>query len=779
MGAADIAAAVAGFATTSVAVGGGTTFSVQGGVDVATGNTKMYLGDTLTKSGLKTTITRTNLPDVLPQGTFYDNGGTSYTYNQYITFGAGTAEFGTSGGDLADPKLYINTQTSTSTPIFNITVVFNKILNLSSADVRGQPITLFGKDYTIGSDSVYDGTGTKLILFGGGGSTQVIAEGQEVTMSAAGVDHKVKVIGVSSTTQAVVSIDGVTQTVTKGQTKTIGGISVYTKDIYFFQKEAQVSQVELSLGASKLILENANPVKTGQTEDTVDGTLVTLTGSTTGSQGISKLDISVTAKDSSHDSIASDALFTDPVFGAIKLAFGGLNLGTTDQITIDNAGTTQASLKFTDYRGNEKTIYWAYAAASLPFNAQLNDSSTRAYHVLENETVFKNDYVLLAPSQESEFGHIFQYTTASSIGSTGAYMELKDVISGDTTRIYLNDPGQATATFYVDGQPYYVKNVTSSAQTFAFSWGAGAGVGVAGNRTVFPLIKAKNGEYVTLLKNQSISNNGYTGLYYQFPGDTAYYNVSNLTTSVAVGRFTYMLAPGASSSVIYAINQTSGGTGAVSLTAAPAVLIYEEKGKDLTSDSDRQDGIIVTVADGGGASVDMTVQTPVLTAATSYSGTQTTDNSVTEYYDRYGAHVKYDTDGQGLVVVDYPDDQATVMAGIGSNPTFSTAAGTTGTVKQAVQIKNPVTKLDSEVSTTSLNSDLILLGGPCANTLVAQLLSSDNITCNSWPYTTGLIKEVASAFGSTHKALIVAGTQGTDTRALAAKVMQGTLSFST
>lgn len=399
LGAADIAAAVAGFATTPITVGSGTTVSVSGGVDVATGNTKVYFGDTLTKSGLKTTITRTNLPDLLAQGTFYDNPGTSYTYNEYVTFGAGTITFGTSGGDLTDPKLYIDTGTSTATPIFNMTVVFNKILNVSSADVRGQAIKLFGKDYTIGSDSVYDGTGTKLVLFGGGGSSQVIAEGQEVVMSAAGVDHKVKLLGVSSATQAVVSIDGQTQTVTRGQTKVIGGISVYTKDIFYYTKEAQISQVELSLGASKVILENGAAVKTGQTEDTIDGTLVTLTGSTTGSQGISKLDVSITAKDSSHDSIIAGDSFTDPVFGAIKLAFGGLNVGTTDTITVDNAGTTQASLKFTDYRGNEKTIYWAYAAASLPFVAQLNDSSTRAYRVIEGDTVYKNDYVLLAPSR--------------------------------------------------------------------------------------------------------------------------------------------------------------------------------------------------------------------------------------------------------------------------------------------------------------------------------------------------------------------------------------------
>lgn len=342
-------------------------------------------------------------------------------------------------------------------------------------------------------------------------------------------------------------------------------------------------------------------------------------------------------------------------------------------------------------------------------------------------------------------------------------------MSLDTTRIYLNDPGLASATFYVDGQPYYVKNVTSSAQTFQFTWGTGASAGTAGNVTAFPLIKAKNGEYVTLLKNTSMGSTA--GLYYQLPGDTTYHRILNSTTSEPAGRMTYTFTAGATFATLIAVN-------GVNLSAAPAVLTYEEKGKDLASGSDVQDAIIVTVADGSGSGVDMTIQAPTLTAATSQSGTQQTDNSVTEYYDRYGTHVKYDTDGQGLVVIDYPDDQGTAMVGAGSDPKFSTATGTAGTVNKAVPIKSPIAKLDSEISTASLNTDLILLGGPCANTLVAQLLSPDNITCNSWTYQTGLIKEVASAFGSTHKALIVAGTQGTDTRALAAKVMQGTLAFS-
>ena len=771
LGAADIAAAVAGYATTSVTIGGGTSVSVADGIDLASTNTKIYFADALTKAGIKSTLTNTNLPTLLAKGTFYDGAGTSYSYNQYINFGAGTVTFGTSGGDLTDPKLYLDTGTSTTSPLFNLSVVFNKILNLTSTDVRGQTIELFGKTYTIGSTSNYVSGTHQLILFGGGGNTQTISEGAEVDMSVSGVTHKVKVIGVSSTSVAVISIDGTSKEVTEGNTYTIAGVDVYIDSVYYFGKETQLSQVKLSLGSSKLTLVNGAAVKTGQTEDTIDGTLVTLTG--TDDQGISKLDISITAKSTSDDSVAAGSAFTDPVFNALKVAFGGLATGVTDSIVVDNSGTTGANVKFTDYRGNEKTLTWIYAAPTGTFTAQLNDTSTRAYHVIENETVSKNDYILIAPSQESEFGHIMQYTSASSIGSTGAYIELKDVISGDTSRIYLTT-GNTAATFYIDGQQYFTKAIDTTAQTFSFTWGDGASAGVYGSkRMAFPLIKLKNGEYITMVKSAALAN-----ATYELPGNTST-TLNGVMTTSAAGRIDYKFSTGASATLT-AIN-ISGGAG-VALTAAPALLIFEEQGKDANN-NDVKDAIFVTVADGSGTNTDVTIQTPTLTSASASSFyAQQTDNSVSEAYDRYGTYVKYDSDSQGLVTIAYPDDQAISMVAAGTNPTFSTA-GVGGTYEAAVKIKNPVAKFDNEVSTGALSADLILIGGPCANSLVATLLSSESTTCTTdangflTKYPNGLIKEVSNAFGSGHKALIVAGTNGAGTRALAARVMSGTLTY--
>jgi S-layer protein (TIGR01564 family) len=126
---------------------------------------------------------------------------------------------------------------------------------------------------------------------------------------------------------------------------------------------------------------------------------------------------------------------------------------------------------------------------------------------------------------------------------------------------------------------------------------------------------------------------------------------------------------------------------------------------------------------------------------------------------------------------------------IGSNPVITTVAGAGGgTYNEAIPITNPIAKFASEVTADStLDKNIVLVGGPCVNTIVKTLLDEDwNTTdsCNYWLNThetlktagNGMLKIVEDVFGSGQKALIVAGTQGVDTRNLIAnKVIKPTV----
>jgi hypothetical protein len=778
VGAADIAAAVAGYATTDVTVGGGTTVSVSGGADITTTNTKIYLGDNVGKDGLKSTVTSQYLPELLASGTFSDDTGEEYQYDQYInlaggdaynvvTFGDSNADGLVPGGASGDPALYINLSTSSAQPIYNLTVVFNKVLNITDENVRGNTITIFGKTYTVGSQSSTYSSPMKLELFGGA-DTQTLSEGDSAEVTIEGSTHTVSLIGVSDTTTAVISVDGQTKEVHQGISYRIANVDVYIDSVYFFMKEGQVSQVKLSLGSSKVVLESGAAVKVGQSEETIDGTLVALTGSQ--AQGLSKIEIAVGATASDEDWITPEVPFEDPVFGGFKVAFGGLTRGTTETLIIDNSGNTGATVKFTDSRNNEKTLNWIYTQTSA-FNPQLNHSTDYAYVVKEGDTVKKNDYVLLAPAQESEFGHIMQYRSASSIGNSNAYIELQDVMSGQNTKIYLTDAGYASGTFYLDGNEYHVKNISSTAQTFQFTWGSGSSAGDDGDKVmVFPLIQTQNGAYMTFIKSLALANDTY-----ELPGNTAALIGSSNTTQAA-GRLTYTFAGGGG-----ATNTLTNITG-MELESAPAILLYEEKGKD-PSDTEVQDAVLATVSQSGTVpNAKVSIASPTLTAVVQLQDPQETDPSVTEYYDRYGTYIKWDSDNEGYMEIQYPDDQSVAMVGIGASPSFGTAAGGS-TVQSATMIKNPVAKLDTEVqslvSAGTLNADVILVGGPCANKVTAEVMDIPNTKpdCYEQFTWTKLIKEYEDALVTGKKALVVAGATADDTRAAAAEVMKGTTSL--
>ena len=90
-------------------------------------------------------------------------------------------------------------------------------------------------------------------------------------------------------------------------------------------------------------------------------------------------------------------------------------------------------------------------------------------------------------------------------------------------------------------------------------------------------------------------------------------------------------------------------------------------------------------------------------------------------------------------------------------------------------ITSDVVKLDSEVTDSDKTAnDFVLVGGPCVNTLVADLATAEKFdhACDTWPGRDfGLIELVTDAFEEGNTALIIAGTRAADTD-LACRVVQ-------
>ena len=222
------------------------------------------------------------------------------------------------------------------------------------------------------------------------------------------------------------------------------------------------------------------------------------------------------------------------------------------------------------------------------------DSNAKPIHVLEGETVLKNEYVLLS---QGDFARMFQVTDINNVADTSSAdgsVTLTDVFDGSTVKVSLEAPNYMNASnFYVDGQRYYVNaSGTGSSAAAIFTWGTSAAVLNNGSaRMVFPQLLGKNGEGITFLTNVSIPMNTTIEL----PGGGVGTTFATTSTALALspasirgqvitaGRVDYHLNFSSNNATATINNVCGTGTSnCINLTDGyPGVLIVEEKGKNL------------------------------------------------------------------------------------------------------------------------------------------------------------------------------------------------------
>ncbi|MFH1832459.1 MAG: hypothetical protein ABH827_06725, partial [bacterium] len=115
------------------------------------------------------------------------------------------------------------------------------------------------------------------------------------------------------------------------------------------------------------------------------------------------------------------------------------------------------------------------------------------------------------------------------------------------------------------------------------------------------------------------------------------------------------------------------------------------------------------------------------------------------------------------LTIDWPEDERTALVFVTSGATATTASG--GSLASVTIID--ATKLDSEVTSVSAQN-LITVGGPCVNTVSAELLGNPSNCAEGFSPGKARIKLFENANGNL--AMLVAGYSGADTR-LAGKVV--------
>ncbi|UCD03998.1 MAG: S-layer protein [Candidatus Woesearchaeota archaeon] len=799
-GAIDISATLSQQATTTYTTTT-TTTTVSGGVNLASGDDKVFYGDQLGDAGL-TSLTDADFATILADGTFTDDAGTDYDFTQKIDIGTETFAnfgFGTSGNDLDDPMLLINLGTVPSTPIYTFVLDFDEAVNLSATDSIGEEITMFGKTYTIGSET----TTTALQLLGGALPVS-LDWGETKTVTFEGEDYEITLVGVQdeNPNEATIRINGDSETIAQGGTKKIGGVDVYADQVNYYGLDAYPGDCIISLGADEVWLETGQEVSVGSDQDEIDNTGVNIAGDP---EDCTQIRVNVSAQDNDFDHLLVGESFTDPVFGTIKVTFADavdgptITIGTgidtnaarrTIDISAADADTLQMEL--TDSNGNSETIEWIYdedPQNSGEENIRLADSNNNSIAVVEGATLDESGgasggavYTIL--NSNAEYSGMIEIDNLDDDDCTETDLDIKDIITGDTIVDWSNQNTDATKDFSFRGKTYTV------------SCADGAGITIVDSTdtktNVFPYIELYSGydhrvaltdEIVALINaTTDYGDDNDTSLAegtYIFPtGEVdVTYNDSeaNVTegvwvetdeltlggsTNVLIGTVNYTFDCDAAAATVLC-NVSLAEPGAASAGQInPMLLIVEEQ-----DSADVANALIINVNDTGGTNDDLTVLAPFFTDAEDNQGFD--DSDLTGYIDTFGTYALLDTAGdQDIITITVPEGQ--MYASVFISPieaTTTTTASTAGVTVHSVSGVD-VAKLDTEVSDKTAKP-MILVGGPCANDLVAELAADGKFRygCVDWPGSNfGIIELAENAFGGTNVAMVVAGTTAADTR---------------
>jgi len=135
------------------------------------------------------------------------------------------------------------------------------------------------------------------------------------------------------------------------------------------------------------------------------------------------------------------------------------------------------------------------------------------------------------------------------------------------------------------------------------------------------------------------------------------------------------------------------------------------------------------------------------------------NDDLEDTYTRWGTHVEYNnpSNGQASVTLTYPKNEATADVYIASGVT-STVAGS-GEVGGLTQVEVASAVLDSEVADWKA-TNVIVVGGPCVNTVAAELMGNPADCAADFEEGKAKIK----LFEDENVALLVAGYSADDTR---------------
>jgi len=318
-----------------------------------------------------------DLTTVLADGTYEESEGNNdndVAYDQEIDFNAATATIVFEADDNAATEpagtyLFLDADVIAYTYTLDFTepVVFDDGVDADcAADLEDTSITLQGKTYTV-SDVTCDvdlGDNIVSIELLGGAVESVLDHSEAGTFTIDDVAYTLTPKIYTDEVVFTVTYGGTTEileSLADGETDTLGdGTEIGVRDILTSAKEGTPDSVRFYVGAQKLTLIDDGAVEINDDEIDDYETAVDI-NSPDGDGELNFITIAVTPEDDLW--VGTGDSWTDPVFGAWKVTFTGLEQNT-EEITA-TANDDIAKLEFTNNAGDDIELPVVYSADGL------------------------------------------------------------------------------------------------------------------------------------------------------------------------------------------------------------------------------------------------------------------------------------------------------------------------------------------------------------------------------------------------------------------------------
>ncbi len=370
-------------------------------------------------------LDKDEFPDLLADGIFEGVSDTEYDYNQKIYLANEQTEL-IVNNDLDDREPTLGIMYADEGNVLTYNLTFEDALNMS--DLASKDMSILGKDYYVLSSDA------DTITLLDTASSVVIQEGDSATVVVGGVSYDVSASIYSD--GAVFTVNGVTsdQLTDGGYDKltelSTGDDDVYVvaKDVRYSSKDTGISEVEFSIGAGKIVLDSGKTVQLNN--NNVDGL----------SANISTGLVSLTwAADDDQFLTGDSGELTIPLFGAVKLVYGGINFPetteSTELISSENYITLDTEIK--DGSLSLPIIYRSSTSANFTgtgedannlftANSTGGSSSFNLTLVEDQDTSFVVTYI----KNDEGYSYAFKVSSVDATSDDEPTLELDNLVPG-------------------------------------------------------------------------------------------------------------------------------------------------------------------------------------------------------------------------------------------------------------------------------------------------------------------------------------------------------------